>query len=284
MPGKVGVVGSGVMGSEIAYVAARYWGGPVRIVDVSESALERCKSAIEKIAGRAVQKGQASAEEAAAWTGRVSYSTHMEDVAGSEFVVEAVFEKLALKQEVFAKLDEVCGPETILASNTSGLPISKIASVTKNPQRVIGTHFFNPASMMKLVEVVRGFKTSDETLEKTLNFCHTLGKETIVAKDFAGFIATRIGAALLAEAVRVYAEGVGTAEDIDKGCKLAYNHPMGPLELLDLIGLDTMLSIWTDFAAEFGETFRVPQIVKSMVAAGATGRKAGKGFYDYSKQ
>lgn len=282
MARKVGVVGSGLMGSEIAYLAARYWGGAVQVVDVSDKALEKCKATIEKISNRAVQKGQATGEEASAWMARVLYSTNMEDVAGSEFVVEAVFEKLALKQEVFARLDEICGPETVLASNTSGLPITKIAAATKNPQRVIGTHFFNPASVMRLVEVVRGFKTSEETLQRTTEFCRTLGKETIVSKDFAGFIATRIEAAMLAEAARCFAEGVGSAEDIDRGMKLAYNHPMGPLELLDLIGLDTMLSIWNDLTAEYGDTFRPPQIVKSMAAAGATGRKAGRGFYDYS--
>ncbi len=281
---KVGVVGSGLMGSEIAFVVASNLDAEVIVRDVSDEALAKGRSIIEKVAGRAVQKGKATEEQKASWLERVRYTVRMEDLAPCEVVVEAVFESVDLKRKVFTELDSICQSAEILASNTSGLPITQIASGTKNRARVVGTHFFNPASIMRLVEVVRGYETSEETLKKTQDFCQSIGKETIVSKDYPGFICTRIGQALICEAIRCLEQGVGSVEDIDKGCRLAYNHPIGPLELCDLIGLDTELHVMESFTEELGDMFRPSPLMKQMVAAGRLGRKTGQGFYDYTKR
>ncbi|MBI2955406.1 MAG: 3-hydroxyacyl-CoA dehydrogenase family protein [Chloroflexi bacterium] len=281
---KVGVVGAGLMGSEIAYVIASSLDAKVVVRDVSEEALARGRNIIDKVATRAVQKGKATEQDKANMFGRMTFTMNFGDLADAEVVVEAVFENLDLKKQVFVELDNICTSAQILATNTSGLPITQIAAVTKNPQRVIGTHFFNPASVMRMVEVIRGYETSEDTLQKTLDFCHSVGKETVVSKDYPGFISTRLGQALIGEAIRVLEQGVGTVEDIDKACRLAFNHPIGPLELADLIGMDTELRIMESLTAEYGDFFRPSPLVKQMVAAGQLGRKTGRGFYDYSKR
>ncbi len=284
-PEKVGVIGSGLMGTGIAFVVARQVEGETVVVDVAEEFLRRSRATIEKLAARAVEKGGASQEQAGSWLRRLRFTTNRDEVQGASFVIEAVPEDLALKRQVFAELDALCGEEVILASNTTGLPITQIASAARRPERVIGAHFFNPAPVMKLVEIVRGLDTSDETIQRTKEFCWRLGKETIlVEKDYTGFVTTRIYNGYLAEALRCLEEGVASASDIDKACRLAYNHPMGPFELMDLVGLETVLSAMESLHAAYGERFLPPLRLRQMVAAGRLGRKTGSGFYDYPKK
>ena len=281
---KIGVVGAGLMGSEIAYVIASHMDAQVIVRVKSEDAINRGRGIIERVASKAVQKGKATEEEKNTWLGRLSFTTQMEDLARCEIVVEAVSENVDLKKQVFAELDAVCQSAQVVGSNTSGISITQIAAATKNPERVIGVHFFNPASVMKLVELVRGLETSDETLTKAREFCHEIGKETIVVKDFPGFLTTRVGQAFMAEAIRCLEQGLATPEDIDKGMRLAFNHPMGPLELCDLIGLDTELLIQESLAKQYGDHFSPSPLLRQFVAAGRLGRKTGRGFFDYSKK
>jgi 3-hydroxybutyryl-CoA dehydrogenase len=284
-PEKIGIVGSGLMGTGIAFVVARHAQAETVVVDVAEQFLKKCRATIEGLAARAVDKGQAKQEEAAAWLERLSFTTQYGDLQGASFVIEAVPEDLALKRKVFAELDGLCGEGAILASNTTGLPVTQIASAARRPERVIGTHFFNPAPVMKLVEIVRGYATSDATIQTTREFCARLEKESIlVDKDYPGFITTRIMNGYLSEALRCLEEGVGSAGDIDKGCRLAYNHPMGPFELMDLVGLETVLAAMESLHAAYGERFRPSLLLRQMVAAGRLGRKSGLGFYDYAKK
>lgn len=282
---KVGVVGAGIMGTGIAFVVARQIEGETVVVDVAEDMLNKSRRTMEALANRAVEKGQANKTEAEAWLRRLRHTTNKEDLKGAGFIIEAVPEDLALKRQIFAEMDERCPEETILASNTTGLPITQIAAATRHPERVIGTHFFNPAPVMKLVEIVRGYATSERTIQKTREFCSRLGKESIlVEKDYPGFITTRIMNGFLAEALRCLEEGVGSAADIDKGCRLAYNHPMGPFELMDLVGLDTVLRVFGSLHEAYGERFQPSPLLRQMVAAGRLGRKSGAGFYDYAKK
>lgn len=279
---KIGVIGSGLMGTGIAFVAARQLDAAVVVVDVSQEALKKSRRTIEGLAARAVEKSQATEQQAAEWLNRISFCADKNCLDGASFVIEAVFEDLALKRQIFTELDGICGTETILASNTTGLPVTQIAAATRQPGRVIGMHFFNPAPVMKLVELVRGYATTDETVAKTKEFCARLGKETIlVAKDFPGFVTTRIMNGFLLEAVRCLEEGISSAEDIDKGCRLAYNHPMGPFELMDLIGLDTIKSVFDSMQTAYGERCRPSPLINQLVGAGRLGRKSGAGFYSY---
>jgi len=282
---KIGIIGSGLMGTGIAYALATRMEVEVVVVDTSEQALKKSRASAEGFANRAVEKGQATKEEAASWMQRIRHSTQMGDVKGASFVIEAVFEDLELKRKVFAELEAICGEETILASNTTGLPLTQIAASTRHPQRVIGMHFFSPAHVMKLVEIIRGYATDAATVSKTKELCARLGKETIVAeKDYPGFITTRILSGMLDAALRCYEQGVGSMEDIDKGCKFAYNHPMGPFELMDMIGLDTTLKVFESLYEAFGERFQPSPVLRQVVAAGRLGRKSGAGFYDYPKK
>ncbi len=282
---NVGVIGSGLMGTGIAFVVASRTEAETIVVDVAEEFLKKSRATIENLAARAIEKGQAKPEQADGWLKRLRFTTQYDNLRGASFVIEAVPEDLALKRKVFAELDKVCGDQTVLASNTTGLPITEIASASQHPERVIGAHFFNPAPVMKLVEIVRGYATSEETIRKTREFCSRLGKETIlVEKDYTGFVTTRIYNGYLVEALHCLEEGVASTSDIDKACKLAYNHPMGPFELMDLVGLDTVLSAMESLNRAYGERFRPSLKLRQMVAAGRLGRKTGSGFYDYSKK
>jgi len=282
---KIGIIGSGLMGTGIAYVIATRTEAEAVVVDTSEQALKKSRASAEGFANRAVEKGQATKEQAADWMKRIRHTTQMGEVKGSSFVIEAVFEDLELKRKVFTELEGICGDETILASNTTGLPLTQIAAATRRPQRVIGMHFFSPAQVMKLVEIIRGYATDDATVAKTKELCARMGKETIVAeKDFPGFITTRILSGMLDAALLCYEQGVGSMEDIDKACKLAYNHPMGPFELMDMIGLDTTLKVCESLHAAFGDRCLPSLALRQVVAAGRLGRKSGAGFYDYPKK
>lgn len=279
----VGVVGGGAMGAGIAYEVARNLDARVIVREADEHTLARARTNVERLIERPVQKGQITRETTDGWLARFTWTTALADLAPAQIVVEAVFENLPLKQEIFAALDTICAPEAVLASNTSGLPITQIASATQRPERVVGLHFFNPVPAMKLVEIIRAYQTSDETIERSRAFCALLKKETILAKDFPGFITTRIGLMMIAEAIRCLEEGIGTAEDIDKGMRLGFSFPMGPLELADLVGLDVTLHILEANRAALGERFLPSPLLRNMVTAGYTGRKAGRGFYTYNK-
>ena len=277
----VGVVGGGTMGSGIAYEVMRKTEARVIVREVDERALDRAKSLIGGYVERPVAKGQVTRDIADGWLARVSYTTDIADLAAADIVVEAVFEDSDLKRGVFQQLSAACREDAILASNTSGLSITTIAAASTHPERVIGLHFFNPVPAMKLVEIIRAYQTSDATIEAARAFCAALGKETVLAKDYPGFITTRIGMAMLAEAVRCLEEGVGTATDIDKGIKLGYNFPMGPLELADLVGIDVLLHILEANTHLLGDRFLPSPLLRQMVAAGHLGRKSGQGFYKY---
>jgi 3-hydroxybutyryl-CoA dehydrogenase len=279
----VGVVGGGAMGSGIAYEVARNLNARIILREVDAQALARARTNLERLVARPVEKGQITQETADGWLARFEWTTELKALEPADIVIEAVFENLPLKQEIFSALDTICRQDVVLASNTSGLPITQIAAATQRPERVIGLHFFNPVPAMKLVEIIRAYQTSDETVARGREFCEALKKETILAKDYPGFITTRIGLMMIAEAVRCLEEGVGTAEDIDKGMRLGFNFPMGPLELADLVGVDVTLHVLDAARANIGERFAPSPLLRNMVTAGYTGRKAGRGFYDYRK-
>lgn len=280
---KIVVVGGGgQMGNGIGQVAAAS-GFDVILVDVSQAALDRGIGRIEKSLARLVKAGKLGEDEAAATRGRIAVSTDL-DAAGAQadHVVESIIEDIDAKRDVFRRLDEVCRADVVLASNTSQFAISKIASATKRPDRVIGTHWFNPPPVMRLIEVVRGLETSDETLAVVLELARRFGKETIVCKkDTQGFLTSRLIMALVLEAARVVDEGIADADDVNKACVLAFNHAMGPLATVDMGGLDTMERASDAMTHNFGERFRPPQILRTLVNAGHYGRKTGRGFSDY---
>ena len=280
---SVGIVGGGIMGAGIAYTVALQSGASVTIVELNEQLLDGCRARIDKLIGNGKKRGLVSDQQASAMRQRVRYVTGIAAISEAEIVVEAIFEDLQLKQEVFAQLDKACPAGTILASNTSGISITQIASATRHPERVVGTHFFNPVPVMKLVELVRGERTSEEAVSAARRFCEELGKEAVVSLDRPGFITTRVGHAYLCEALRCLEEGVGTVEDIDKGIRLAYNFPMGPFRLADLIGLDTELRIMESLTKKLGERFEPGPILRRMVAENRLGRKTGRGFFEYEK-
>jgi 3-hydroxybutyryl-CoA dehydrogenase len=279
----VGVVGGGTMGSGIAYELIRMTQVRVIVRDVDLPSLDRARVALSRYIDRPVNKGIITREQADAWQTRLSYTTELGDLADAEIVIEAVFEDLDLKRSIFAMLDDVCRKDAMLASNTSGLSITSIAAACENPGRVLGLHFFNPVPAMKLIEIVRAYQTEDTVIEQAREFCAALGKEAVLAKDYPGFITTRIGMAMLAEGIRCLEEGVGTASDIDKAIRLGYNFPMGPLELADLIGIDVLLHILDTHTHLLGERFLPSPLLRQMVAAGHLGRKSGRGFYEYEK-
>jgi 3-hydroxybutyryl-CoA dehydrogenase len=282
--GRIGIVGAGLMGSGIAQVAA-HAGYEVVLRDTTEQALERALSAIAASQQRFVTKDTMTADDVAAARERISTTTDLADFAGVEIVIEAVFEQLDVKRQVFAELDEVVGDDTVLATNTTALPITQVASAVQNPERVVGTHFFSPVPMMKLCEVVRGFHTSDETLARARSFAESVGKTCIVVeRDVAGFVTSRLLVALLNEAVSIVESGVASAADVDVACQLGFGHAMGPLATLDLTGLDVILHAAENiYAATRDEKFAPPEMLARMVAAGQLGRKTGAGFYEYGE-
>ncbi len=278
---KVGVVGCGVMGAGIVEVCARA-GLDVLYVEAGPDLVERGRSRIEASILRAVERGKLSEGQREEELGRIAGTTSIEDLADRDLVIEAATEHSDTKREVFRRLDEVTGPEVILASNTSSIPIVDLAAATKRPELVVGLHFFNPVPVMGLIEVVKAITTSDETVEFARAFGVVLGKTTVLSKDRAGFIVNMLLIPYLNGAVRMLDEGFATREDIDTAINLGLAHPMGPLQLLDLIGLDTALYVANVLFDEFKEPlFAPPPLLKRMVAAGRLGRKTGRGFYEY---
>lgn len=277
----VAVIGAGTMGSGIAQVAAGA-GFTVIMRDIEEKFVQRGLATLEKNLARAVAKGKREQADADALRSRVSGTTRLEDLGAADFVIEAIVENMALKKELYAKLDGLCKKETVLASNTSGLSITEMASATKRPQKVVGMHFFNPVPVMKLVEVIRGFDTDDETFERTMALARKMGKEPIAVNEAPLFAVNRILVPMINEAAFVLMEGVATAEDIDRGMMLGANHPIGPLALADLVGLDVLLAVMETLHRETGDSkYRPCPLLRKLVRAGHFGRKSGRGFYAY---
>ncbi|MET9222034.1 3-hydroxyacyl-CoA dehydrogenase family protein [Streptomyces sp. NPDC088197] len=282
MAKKLAVVGAGLMGSGIAQVSAQA-GYDVVLRDVTDAALKRGTDGIRASYEKFVSKGKLDAADAEAALARITATTDLDAAADADIVVEAVFERIEVKQEIFRALDTIVRDDAVLASNTSAIPITKIAAVTRNPERVVGTHFFSPVPLMQLCELVRGYKTSDATLERARAFAEEIGKTCVVVnRDVAGFVTTRLISALVVEAVKLYESGVASAEDIDIACKLGFGHAMGPLATADLTGVDILLHAAGNIYTESqDEKFAPPEIMRRMVDAGDLGRKSGKGFYSY---
>src|SRR5271170_4019231 len=279
---KVGVVGCGLMGSGIAQVCAQA-GFATVVREVAPEIVDKGLKGIEKNLGRLVEKGAITEAQKAEIRGRLTGTTAVEDLKDCDVVVEAIIEQLPAKRELFAKLDGLCPASTIFASNTSSLTITEIAAATKRPQRFVGLHFFSPVPVMKLVEVVRTICTEPAVYEEMVAFGAKLGKTTVRAHDSTGFIVNRLLVPYLLDAIRALEEGVGSIEDIDSSMKLGCGHPMGPLSLLDFVGLDTTYYIANIMFEEFRERrFAAPPLLKRMVLSGWHGRKTGRGFYDYT--
>lgn len=276
-----GVIGAGQMGNGIAQVAAMS-GLNVIMNDIKEEFVERGLATITKILSRNVDKGKMTDDEKNAVLGRIKTSVSLKDMASADFVIEAAVENEALKFQIFKDLDEICESGMILATNTSSIPIGRIAGQTRRPEKVIGMHFMNPVPVMKLVEVIPGIATSDETLKVTWELAEKFGKTPAKANDYPGFIANRILLPMINEAVYCLYHNVGTREDIDTVMKLGMNHPMGPLTLADLIGLDTCLAVMETLYDGFKDSkYRPCPLLRKYVEAGWLGRKTGKGFYEY---
>lgn len=282
MPAHVAVVGAGLMGSGIAQVAA-VAGHDVVLRDVTPEATARGLAAIETSLARFVAKGTLSADDAAAATARIVTTTDLGAISVADIVVEAVYESLEVKSAVFAELDKVAKDGAVLATNTSAIPVTQIAAATDRPEFVVGTHFFSPVPMMKLCEVVRGYRTSQQTMDLTADFVRGLGKTVVVVtRDVAGFVANRMLLALTVEAVSLLETGVASAEDIDTACRDGFGHKMGPLQTADLAGLDVTLAAIRNIHTDTQDPkFVAPGLLQRMVAAGHHGRKTGRGFYPY---
>jgi 3-hydroxybutyryl-CoA dehydrogenase len=278
---KVGVVGCGLMGSGIVEVCARA-GYDVIVREINDAFLEKGLERFQKSLSRAVARGKATQEQANEALARVHGTVELAAFAGCDLVVEAAIENMAVKKEIFAELDKILAPHAILASNTSSLCVTEMASVTGRGDKVLGIHFFNPVPVFPLIEFVRTILTSDETMEIAHQFGASLGKTMVTAKDTPGFIVNRLFIPYLLDAVRIYENGLATKEDIDTAIKLGLNHPMGPLTLLDFVGLDTCLFIADAMFEEYKDPrYAAPPLLRRMVLAGRLGRKTGKGFYDY---
>lgn len=278
---KVAVLGCGLMGSGIAEVAARA-GYETWVREVTDELAEKGKDSIARSLGRAVERGRLGAEERDAALARIHTTTELDALSDADIVIEAVTEDLAIKNELFRALDELCPPETIFASNTSSLTIADMAAATRRPDRMVGLHFFNPVPVMKLVEVIRGIATEESTFETAKEYVTRLEKTMTVAEDFPAFIVNRILLPMINEAIYTLYEGVGSVEAIDTAMKLGANHPMGPLQLADFIGLDTCLSIMQVLYEGLADSkYRPCPLLVKYVEAGWLGRKAGRGFYDY---
>lgn len=276
------VVGAGIMGAGVGQLCAQK-GYEVTIVDISEEIVEKAKGKVSAGLSRRVEKGKITQEEMESVLSRMNWSTDLDLAKESDFVVEAVSENLGVKKEIFKKLDSICLPETILATNTTALSVSEVASATSRADKVIGMHFFNPAVIMKLVEIIRGEKTSEETIATAKKFAENLGKTPIAtSKEAPAGIVSRILGGLFNEAVVVYSEGIASPEDIDEAMKLGAGHPLGPLALIDMIGLDIHLAKMETLYEKFkDERYKPPEVIRKMVADGKLGKKSGEGFYKY---
>lgn len=282
MAGRLAVVGAGLMGSGIAQVAARA-GWQVTLRDLDDAATRRGLSGIRASLEKFAAKGTIEAGDVETTLARITPTTELEAAADADIVVEAVYERLDVKHEVFRALDKLCGPTAVLATNTSAIPVTQIAAVTERPESVVGTHFFSPVPMMRLCELVRGYKTSDEALATARAFAEEIGKTVVVVnRDIAGFVTTRLITALVMEAVKLVESGVISPENLDTACKLGFGHAMGPLATTDLTGVDVLLHATRNIYADTADDkFFPPELLQRMAAAGDLGRKTGKGFYSY---
>ncbi|XOB99322.1 3-hydroxyacyl-CoA dehydrogenase family protein [Deinococcota bacterium DY0809b] len=281
---KIGVIGAGQMGSGIAQVAAQS-GYEVVLMDVEELSLKKGLEAIRRSLDRFLRKEKITPEEAEKALARIRTTLNPADFADCDLVVEAIVENESVKGKLFQTLDKVVKPEAVFASNTSSIPITKLASYTSRPERFIGMHFMNPVPLMKLVEVIRGYKTTDEVTKLVMQAAEKMGKEPVEVNDYPGFVSNRVLIPMLNEAIQAVMEGVATPEAIDTVMKLGMNHPMGPLTLADFIGLDTVLAIMEVLHEGFGDSkYRPSPLLKKMVQAGLLGRKSGQGFYKYDEK
>ncbi len=279
---KIGVIGIGQMGSGIVQIAALA-GFEVLACDQTEGHNKKAQVFIEKQLGKLVEKGKLTGEAQSAALAKIKWTNNLSDFVGTDLIIEAITENVAAKHELFIQLDKTCEAKTILATNTSSVSVTGLAAVTKRPHQVIGMHFFNPVPVMKLLEVIRAVQTDDATYQTAVAVGEKLGKSVVTAKDSAAFIVNRTLLPFLNEAIFTLYESVGTAEDIDKAVKLGLNHPMGPLELCDFVGLDTLLAVLDVMYKEFGDTkYRACPMLRKYVEAGWYGRKVGRGFYKYS--
>ncbi len=281
---RVGVLGAGLMGSGIAEVCAKA-GYATCVREVDERALAAGRRRIENSLSKAIERGKLDARTGDEIRGRLLFSSSLADLSSSDLVIEAIVENLDAKREVYRTLDGICGPETIFCSNTSSLTIAEMAAGTKRPDRFAGLHFFNPVPVMKLVEVVRAIETSDDTVARVTAFAAALGKTPIACRDSSGFVVNRLLVPYLLDAIRAHEQGAGSIDDIDLGMKLGCAHPMGPFELLDYVGLDTVYAIAEIMYTEYREPrFAPPPLLKRMVMAGRFGRKSGRGFFSYGEK